>query len=129
MEPAEMHFVNGDLGGELMPSQYNDMLGRRSSGADGEYLLLWAVLEDAIRTYLANKDCSTLEKRRAFHEVRRWFECRDKHHDLFAFPTICDLLGIEPDSVIRRIDSPEATPVSRRRRRVSRKSSRNNLAA
>jgi hypothetical protein len=36
----------------LLPSQYNDFIRRRSYAVDGEHRLMWAVLEDAIESYM-----------------------------------------------------------------------------
>jgi hypothetical protein len=62
------------------------------------------VLEDAIQSYLANMDRSTRNRRIAFEEVHRWFR-PDEPRGSFAFQTICDLLGIDSDPLIKGLES------------------------
>jgi hypothetical protein len=86
-----------DLGGCLLPSQYVDLKRKRPS-LDGEYRLLFAVLEDAVRRYLINMKGQTPEQRKIFRETSRWF--RTAHAadpSLFAFESVCGFLGIEPN--------------------------------
>ena len=61
---AAVQFTREDLGDSILPSQYNDLLRRRSTLADGEYGLLWALLEDAIRSYLAKRARSNPTQRK-----------------------------------------------------------------
>ena len=103
----------------LLPSQYNDLIRRRSPVFDGEHRLLWAVLEDAIRTYAANVDCSTQSQRAAFEEVRGWFQSgKGRPQGLFAFQTICDLLGIDSGQMLKGLDSIRVSRRSIRRHRT-----------
>ena len=88
----------------LLPAQYNGAVARRAPAFEGERRLLWAVLEDAIRTYLVNARRSTPKQRRAFEEVRRWLRGR-RAHGLFAFETICDLLGIDSEWLLQGLES------------------------
>jgi hypothetical protein len=69
----------------LLPSQYNDVIRRPSSVAAGEYRLLWGVLEDALRLYMGNMDCSTPRRRLQFEEVREWFQAEDKNCCVLVF--------------------------------------------
>ncbi len=69
--PADVS-CQGCYNAVVLPSQYNDLVRRRASVLDGEYRLLWAVLDDAMRIYLANMDRSTRNWRVAFEEVRSW---------------------------------------------------------
>ncbi|MGA8567005.1 MAG: hypothetical protein WB580_04345, partial [Candidatus Binataceae bacterium] len=69
-----IEFAPQDLGDSILASQYNDLLRRRSTIVDGEYRLLWRVLDDAVRSYLANRGCSNPTRCRKFEEVRSWFE-------------------------------------------------------
>jgi hypothetical protein len=86
----------------VLPSQYNGSIRRCPSVLDGEYHLLWVVLEDEIESYLADEACATLKQRAAF-EVYGWFrESPDECRGLFAFPTICDLLGIDSGMLLLR---------------------------
>src|SRR5271156_6717761 len=85
--------------GLLLPGQYVDLV-RRSRVIEGELKLLLAVLEDAIRCYLRNVNSKEGERRRAFVEVRNWFEAggkvRARRADIFCFDNLCGALGIEP---------------------------------
>jgi hypothetical protein len=105
-------------GSLLLPSQYNDLVRRRSVVLDGEYRLLWAVLNDAIWSYLANMDCSTRNRRLAFEEVRGWLRPHGKARGLFAFQTICDLLGIDSGRLLHALESIPLGDLPTRRHRI-----------
>ncbi len=95
-----------DAANPILPSQYNDLIRRRSPTLNAELRLLWAVLESAIGSYLANQACATAKQREAFEEVYGWFHTTpDEGRGLFAFPTICELLGIGSGMVLKRLDS------------------------
>jgi hypothetical protein len=92
--------------GSILPSQYNDLVRRRSPGFEGEWRLLWAVLEDAIDTYLANMDCATAKQRNEFDEICGWFYApKVQLAGLFSFESICDLLEIDAPSLLEGIES------------------------
>jgi hypothetical protein len=102
----------------LLPSQFND-LRSRSFPLGGEYRLLWAVLADAIRIYLTNRESTTPNRRKEFVEAHNWFHTpEDKPCSLFAFHTICDVLGIEPKSFLKRLESTRVPALPRRRYRI-----------
>ena len=63
----------GEFNDCILASQYNDMVKRRSRILEGEPRLLWAVLEEAIRSYLSNMKCLTANQCSEFEEVRHWF--------------------------------------------------------
>jgi hypothetical protein len=84
------------LGG-LLPSQYFDHDERRKL-LNGEYRLLVAVLADAIRSYAANIGSRRGEQRLILAELRLWFHSADSER-LFAFESICDLIGIKAEIV------------------------------
>lgn len=99
---SQIELPNEDLTDAILPGQYNDLVRRRSSVPEGEYRLLWAVLEDAIRTYVANRSCSNLAQRRKFEEVRDWFEPgHNEPRALFDFQNVCDLLGIDSGRLLK----------------------------
>ncbi len=93
-----------DFGEAILPVQYFELINRRKF-LDGERHLLLAVLEEAARSYLTNMNCRNREQRIRFAEVRRWFYPRDEQQGLFAFESICDLLGIEANIFRRRLGS------------------------
>ena len=119
-----------DLGGSVLPSQYNDLTRRRLSAVEGEYRLLRAVLDDAIRTYLTTRASSNPIQRRKFNEVRAWFESRkDGRAGLFGFRTICEMLDIDSERLLKGLRSkgPRVVPV--RVQRPARSAQVRNLAA
>jgi hypothetical protein len=107
-----------DSTGSILPSQYNDLIRRRSFVLDGERRLLWAVLDDAIRCYLANLKCSSPTRRNAFEEVSRWFHAAPRAHKpdaLFAFQSICDLLGLDASCLLARLEAARFRTLAMRR--------------
>jgi hypothetical protein len=56
-------FTPQDFGDSVLPSQYDDLVRRRSLGREGEYRLLRAVLENPIRTYI---------EARPYAQLTRW---------------------------------------------------------
>ncbi len=119
-----------DLNDSILPSQYNDLIRRRSPAAEGEYRLLWAVLEDAIRTYLENRRCSNPIQQTRFEEVRGWFEvAQDYSGSLFGFQTICDLLDLNSGRLLAGLKSAGARAFPVRRHRLVRAAGVPNLAA
>jgi hypothetical protein len=90
----------------ILPSQYDDLVRRRSPLNDGEGRLLWAVLEEAIRTYRASRKCSTPIQREKFQEVCSWFEPSEaQERSGLSFQTICEFLGIDPGQLLERLKS------------------------
>jgi hypothetical protein len=125
-----IEYTPEDLSGSALPSQYNDLIRRRSSVSDGEYRLLWAVLEDAIRTYLANRACSNPIQRKKFEEVRRWFEpASDSARGLFGYQTICDLLEIDPGRLLKGLKCLDTREFPPRRHRLPRNAGARRMAA
>jgi hypothetical protein len=110
-----MEIANDDLTDGILPTQYNDLIRRRSLDSEGDYRLLWAVLEDAIRTYLTNRARSNLAQRRRFEEVHNWFEPGQAgRRGLFDFLTICDILEIDSGRLLKRLkSSTERFPLRR----------------
>jgi hypothetical protein len=62
--------------GLVVPVQFYDLT-RRSAFLDGEPRLVFAVLEDAVRTYLRQRDSRRRADRVEFAEVERWLEARN----------------------------------------------------
>jgi hypothetical protein len=82
-----------------------------------------AVLEGAIRSYLANTKRSTREQRIDFEEVRNWFHAEEeKLQALFSFRSICELLEIDSGLLLKELESirPKDLP-KRSTGRVSRR--------
>jgi hypothetical protein len=103
--------------GVLLPSQYNDLARSGLAGSAGEYRLLWAVLEDAVNTYLVNRECSTRNQRREFEEVCHWLHATRKHpRGLFTFASICEVFDIDADLLLKALESlpTHDSPIRRR---------------
>jgi len=92
--------------GEIVPSQYNDLVRRRSGGFEAEQRLLWAVLENAIHIYRTNMCCATAKQRYEFEEICNWFRpSKSQLGQLFSFETICELLEIDARQLLHGLDS------------------------
>ncbi len=83
--------------GTVVPVQFYDLI-RRSAFLDGETRLVFAVLEDAVRTYLRLRDSRRRTDRIEFAEVARWFEARTGVVP-FSFEYVCEVLEINPASL------------------------------
>ena len=77
----------------LLPEQYNE-LRRRRHELCGEFKLMFAVLEDAIRCYLNHMNARTRQRRILFYEVRDWMNS-NHGKGLFAYETLCEALGVD----------------------------------
>jgi hypothetical protein len=83
--------------GTVVPVQFYDLI-RRSAFLDGETRLVFAVLEDAVRTYLRLRDSRRRADRVEFAEVARWFEARTGAVP-FSFEYVCEVIEINPASL------------------------------
>lgn len=116
---TSIKFASEELSDVILPCQYDDLIRRGSSLREGEYRLLWAVLEDAIRTYVTNRSCSNAAQRRKFEEVSDWFEPAEAEpRALFDFQNVCDLLGIDSGRLLKGIKSLDARSLSSKRYRA-----------
>ena len=105
----------------ILPAQYNELIRRRSDGINGESRLLWAVLEDAITTYMANRSCSSPTQRRTFAEVERWFRpSRKQPKALFQFETVCELLQLDARRLLDNLESIDPARFTARHQRLQR---------
>jgi hypothetical protein len=101
--------------GLVVPVQFYDLI-RRSAFLDGETRLVFAVLEDAVRTYLRQRDSRRRIGRAEFEEAARWFEARNGNVP-FSFEYVCEVLELEPESFRRRLRilQPHALPMKQMR--------------
>ena len=77
----------------ILPVQYGESR-RRKLPAEGERKLLFAVLEDAIRTYLRHRDnYEAARNNEDFIEAAEWLSCDDECGP-FAFVSVCEALGM-----------------------------------
>lgn len=109
-----------DFGGTLLPAQYYQLI-RRHAPLGGEMRLLYAVLEDAMRCYLATRNSRSRHQRIRFIEVQNWFGPRPPWAPpaigLFAFEPLCDALGINPEAVRKCLETMTLSDVPTRRHR------------
>ena len=61
-----------------------------------ECRLLWAVMENAIDTYMKNATATSRRGKRLFREAEEWI-MQDDPTWLCSFVNICHILGLEPD--------------------------------
>ena len=97
----------------LMPSQYFDLIARRNV-LDGEKRLMFAVLEDAIRTYVMNINSVSANGRKELEAVREWINSRGDQ-ELFTFDNLCNVFSIDPDSLRTQLNQLSAADLPRRR--------------
>jgi hypothetical protein len=79
----------------ILPIQYGESR-RRKLPSEGERKLLFAVLEDAIRTYLRHRDNAVARNNEDFVEAAEWLSC-DEECGPFSFVSVCEALGIDAD--------------------------------
>ena len=90
--------VSGDT---LVGQQYLDTF-RRSEHLEPENALLAAILEDAVEEYRKYSGAHDSKGKSRFNEVEEWFNCSDKKW-IFSFENICELLGLDPEYIRRRL--------------------------
>lgn len=79
----------------------------------GPELLMWAVLRDAILCLQGQApDVPQKMRGRAADEARRWIRSEDRTY-AFSFAAICDVIGIEADTLRERLLRPVAADGSR----------------
>ena len=86
-----------------LPAQFADLT-RRTNYPDGERRLMVAVLEVAVRDYLANAHPRTAEQRMRFAEVSYWINQKISRSGLFSFQWLCDALEIDGGRLRRTLD-------------------------
>src|SRR5215469_15685524 len=121
MSGEELELSAENVGAPILPVQYwTSVKGVKQQ--EGERCLLLAVLEDAIRCYVANINARTRQQRLTFAEVYNWFYPRHKAERLapISFESVCDLLGIEAEALRRRLNSIHIADLPRNCRPVLR---------
>lgn len=97
----------------LMPQQYYDLIARRHL-VDGERRLLFAVFEDAIRTYVSTMHAKSLSRRKEFEEVRDWMSIKGED-GVFSFDNLCSLFRVDADLLRNQLTTLRTTDLPRRR--------------
>jgi|SRR5438477_12737875 len=85
----------------LLPAQFSRVFSRDLK-LERERLLMFAVLEDGITSYLNHAHARNRRGREAFAEAHAWVSSTEQRR-LFAFETICDVLGIDAGSLRRAL--------------------------
>ena len=78
---------------------------RTHNALDGERALMFAVLVDALDTYVKTRNAKGHRRRAEFNEVDSWIRSRTTCSP-FAFESICDSLGFNPDAIRFSLKSP-----------------------
>src|SRR5579862_798775 len=80
-----------------------------------EMRLVRAVFDDGVRTATRSPTPGRRRQQRLHLEARAWVEDDDRSWP-FAFANVCELLGLDPDAVRRRILLGRVQPETDRRR-------------
>ncbi len=84
----------------VLPSQFFNGLRRHAPSKRGEWLLLLAVLEDAVHCYQKYSLARDKPGQRLFQEAEEWImgtQPGSSEEPLaLAFPYVCDVLGLDP---------------------------------
>jgi hypothetical protein len=110
-----------NFGTDILPVQYWTSL-KTHKAVEGERRLWLAVLEDAVRCYLANRNPRDAQQRMVFAEARDWFYPRRNvpHHAPVSFEDVCDELGIDAEAFRGRLNSINVRDLPTHRRPVCR---------
>lgn len=100
----------------------------------GEFILVQAVLREAIRTYQKYAVKKGTRASRLFRDVNEWFSSDDRQW-FFSFVNVCDILGLEPTYIRtglklwrqRKLEMNGVSPVAQEYQTIAR-SSRNRIA-
>jgi len=91
---ADCMASDSSLPAVMLPAQFNDLI-RGTYYPDGERRLMVAVLDTAVRDYLANANPRTAEQRMRFAEVCYWMNRQGAKPGSFSFEWLCDALKID----------------------------------
>jgi hypothetical protein len=102
--------------GAVLPAQISEGV-RFDADTSGPRALMLAVLEDAVRCIENGRWQRRFGARRLAAEAAAWVRC-DRADWPFAFPSVCEALGIDVDAMRSRLlirdPAPEPTPTSDR---------------
>ena len=99
--------------------QYLNTL-RRSEHFEPEKALLRAILEDAVHCYRKYQLAQNRAGRERFREVERWI-IGSSNDWIFSFDNVCQLLGLDPMYVLRRLRERNAYPATQPKPRPRRR--------
>jgi hypothetical protein len=98
--------------GDLLGQQYYDIVGARRP-PNGPRTLMFAVLEDGVRCYLANMHATRPRLRQRFEEAKAWIEDR-KAIGPFAFETLCTTFDIDAERLRTQLRTMSGRTLPRR---------------
>ncbi len=104
----------------LTPIQFFGRSGSERVRRTGECQLLAALLADAIRCYQRNYFAVSRSRKRLFREAEQWLmepAPSDGSGPAFSFHYVCDVLGIEPETIrnaLRRWSETQCMSAPRR---------------
>lgn len=104
--------------GDLLTPQYYDTVGAKRR-FDGSRTLMFAVLEDGIRCYLANMNATRPARCQRFQEARSWIEDR-RELSPFSFETLCGVFDIDAEKLRKQLSSISSRRLPRRLVGISR---------
>jgi hypothetical protein len=81
----------------MLPSQYFTVL-RKTAPQGPEYLLVIAMLQDAVECFQKYRWAVDENGRELFRDAREWIESDDRKWP-FSFENVCSLLNLNPDYV------------------------------
>jgi hypothetical protein len=106
--------------GDLLTHQYYETVGA-ARPSNGPRTLMFAVLEDGIRCYLANMNAARPSRRQRFEEAKAWIEDR-RDVAPFSFETLCTTFDIDADKLRMQLISMTERRLPRRLVGISRSS-------
>ena len=101
---------SAEEGEQLAGGRWNGPLGVSAESNEarrqelGEYVLVEAILREAIREYQKFAGQKGRRNTRLFREVHQWFLDDDPHWD-FSFINICEILDLEPTYIRTGLES------------------------
>lgn len=101
----------------VLPEQFLDGLHRRS-GRSPEYNLVVALLCDALHCFRKNLFAETAARRQLFRDAESWFMDRNSGAPL-EFEDVCDVLGLDQDTIRRRLGSWREQGLTRPNKRAA----------
>ncbi len=79
----------------MLPAQYSTRA-RGRVAQEGEYNLVFALLEDAVHCFKKYRFAEAQSARELYDEAREWIESTDRSWP-FSFENVCMILSIDPD--------------------------------
>jgi hypothetical protein len=93
----------------LLPEQFFTSAQESHDRWTGERLLMLAVLQEAVHTYLRYCSSETRRGRRLYDETRTWFLSHERHY-LYTFENVCDHLSLDSDYIRQGLEKwPRST--------------------